>query len=218
MASERPCWHLHCIRSARLPRFARGTHSSRPSRSAADAFDRGRHAKSPAPSSGPRPRRTMPSASHRRTGQAAVAKALSRSLTGPIAFSSEADTGSHSNQVYADCVDLSAVENASKQEARESVLIQSEPIAPDDTSAAQPKTKKITRPAPHGSARSPVKKLSRAGVIQGDQSMRVWSQPGATKVHIARNARSRSLAPIFACPVRGNLGNAVVRFRPFNPL
>ena len=31
------------------------------------------------------------------------------------AFSSEAGTGSHSNQVYADCVDLSAVENASKQ-------------------------------------------------------------------------------------------------------
>jgi hypothetical protein len=37
------------------------------------------------------------------------------------------DTGSHSNQVYADCVDLSAVENASKQESRASVLIQSEP-------------------------------------------------------------------------------------------
>jgi hypothetical protein len=33
------------------------------------------------------------------------------------AFSSEVDTGSHSNQVYADCVDLSAVENASKQSA-----------------------------------------------------------------------------------------------------
>jgi protein ImuB len=31
------------------------------------------------------------------------------------AFSSEAGTGSHSNQVYADCVDLSAVENVSKQ-------------------------------------------------------------------------------------------------------
>jgi hypothetical protein len=27
---------------------------------------------------------------------------------------SEVDAGSHSNQVYADCVDLSAVENASK--------------------------------------------------------------------------------------------------------
>jgi hypothetical protein len=31
-------------------------------------------------------------------------------------------TGSHSNQVYADCVDLSAVENASKRKARASVL------------------------------------------------------------------------------------------------
>ena len=31
------------------------------------------------------------------------------------AFSSEVGTGSHSNQVYADCADLSAVENASKQ-------------------------------------------------------------------------------------------------------
>src|ERR1700728_2662314 len=31
------------------------------------------------------------------------------------AFSSEVATGSQSNQVYADCVDLSAVENASKQ-------------------------------------------------------------------------------------------------------
>jgi TRAP-type C4-dicarboxylate transport system permease small subunit len=31
------------------------------------------------------------------------------------AFSSEVDAGSHSNQVHADCVDLSAVENASKQ-------------------------------------------------------------------------------------------------------
>jgi hypothetical protein len=28
------------------------------------------------------------------------------------AFSSEVDTGSHSNQVYADCVDSSAVGNA----------------------------------------------------------------------------------------------------------
>src|SRR5205823_1003353 len=28
------------------------------------------------------------------------------------------ETGSHDNQVYADCVDLSAVENASKQESR----------------------------------------------------------------------------------------------------
>jgi hypothetical protein len=43
-----------------------------------------------------------------------------------IAFSSEVDTGSRSNQVYADCVDLSAVENASKLESRASVLIQSE--------------------------------------------------------------------------------------------
>ena len=34
------------------------------------------------------------------------------------AFSSEVDAGSHSNQVYADCVDLSAVENASKQKIR----------------------------------------------------------------------------------------------------
>jgi hypothetical protein len=32
-----------------------------------------------------------------------------------IAFSSQVDTDSHSNQVYADCVYLSAVENASKQ-------------------------------------------------------------------------------------------------------
>src|SRR5712672_1426940 len=32
------------------------------------------------------------------------------------AFSSEVDAGSHRDQVYADCVDLSAVENASKQE------------------------------------------------------------------------------------------------------
>jgi hypothetical protein len=39
-----------------------------------------------------------------------------------------ADADSHSNQVYADCVDLSAVENASKQESRASVLIQPEPI------------------------------------------------------------------------------------------
>ena len=45
-----------------------------------------------------------------------------------IAFSSEVDTGSRSNQACADCVDLSAVENASKQESRASVLIQSEPI------------------------------------------------------------------------------------------
>jgi hypothetical protein len=27
-------------------------------------------------------------------------------------------TGSHSNQVYADCVDLSAIENASKQKIK----------------------------------------------------------------------------------------------------
>jgi hypothetical protein len=38
------------------------------------------------------------------------------------------DTGSHSNQVYADCVDLSAVENASKQKKWSPVLIQTEPI------------------------------------------------------------------------------------------
>jgi ribonuclease P protein component len=41
---------------------------------------------------------------------------------GSKAFSSEVGTGSHSNQVYADCVDLSAVENASKRKARASVL------------------------------------------------------------------------------------------------
>src|SRR4029077_1433758 len=46
----------------------------------------------------------------------------------PIAFSSEMDAGSHSNQACADCVGLSALENASKQESRASVLIQSEPI------------------------------------------------------------------------------------------
>src|SRR5256885_1557082 len=34
------------------------------------------------------------------------------------AFSSEVGTGSHSNPACADCVDLSAVENASKQKAR----------------------------------------------------------------------------------------------------
>src|SRR3981081_4233229 len=33
------------------------------------------------------------------------------------AFSSEVETGSHRNQVYADCVDLSAVENASNQKS-----------------------------------------------------------------------------------------------------
>jgi hypothetical protein len=33
------------------------------------------------------------------------------------------DTGSHSNQVCADCVDLSAVENMSKQQSEASVLI-----------------------------------------------------------------------------------------------
>jgi hypothetical protein len=38
------------------------------------------------------------------------------------------NTGSHRDQACADCVDLSAVENASKQESRASVLIQSEPI------------------------------------------------------------------------------------------
>src|SRR5258708_35548420 len=35
-----------------------------------------------------------------------------------MAFSSEVGTGSQSNLVYADCVDLSAVENASKREAK----------------------------------------------------------------------------------------------------
>jgi hypothetical protein len=30
------------------------------------------------------------------------------------------DTGSHSNLVYADCVDLSAIENASKRKVRAS--------------------------------------------------------------------------------------------------
>ena len=38
------------------------------------------------------------------------------------AFSSEVGTGSHSNQVHADCVHLSAVENASKRKARASAL------------------------------------------------------------------------------------------------
>jgi hypothetical protein len=37
------------------------------------------------------------------------------------------DTGSQNNHVYADCVDLSAVENAPRQESRASVLMQSEP-------------------------------------------------------------------------------------------
>ncbi len=48
---------------------------------------------------------------------------FSRSVA--VAFSSGAETGSPSNRVYADCVDLSAVENASKERP---ALIQSEPI------------------------------------------------------------------------------------------
>src|SRR6185437_12333128 len=44
-----------------------------------------------------------------------------------IAFSSEVDTGSQRNQVYADCVDLSAVENASNKIV-EPDLMPSEPI------------------------------------------------------------------------------------------
>src|SRR5450432_3774916 len=39
-------------------------------------------------------------------------RANARPMTGSV------DTGSHSNQVYADCVDLSAVENAPKQKDR----------------------------------------------------------------------------------------------------
>jgi hypothetical protein len=61
----------------------------------------------------------------------------------PIALSSEVDTPSRE-------------ENASKQESRASVQIQSEPIAPDDTSAAQSKTKKIAA-APHSFEHAPVK-------------------------------------------------------------
>src|SRR5260370_16537711 len=45
-----------------------------------------------------------------------IKRQLARGNAAPAkAFSSEVGTGSHSNQVYADCVDLSAVENASKQ-------------------------------------------------------------------------------------------------------
>src|SRR5712672_2117118 len=45
-----------------------------------------------------------------------IKRQLARGHAAPAkAFSSEVGTGSHSNQVYADCVDLSAVENASKQ-------------------------------------------------------------------------------------------------------
>src|SRR6266496_4962068 len=40
-------------------------------------------------------------------------------LAESIAFSSEVDAGSRSSQVYADCVDLSAVENASIKDASE---------------------------------------------------------------------------------------------------
>jgi hypothetical protein len=77
----------------------------------------------------------------------------------PIAFSSEVDTPSRE-------------ENASKQESGASVLIQSEPIALDDTSGAHPKTKKIAGRAPQLYA-LPVKEPPQAGVIQGDQSMGV---------------------------------------------
>ena len=38
------------------------------------------------------------------------------------AFSSEVDTGSHSNQVYADCDDLSAVENTSKKDSTRTII------------------------------------------------------------------------------------------------
>jgi len=45
-----------------------------------------------------------------------IKRQLARGNAAPAkAFSGEVGTGSHSNQVYADCVDLSAVENASKQ-------------------------------------------------------------------------------------------------------
>src|SRR5436309_1003604 len=184
MATERSCWHPHCIRSDRLPTFARGTHKSRPSRSAADAFDPGRHAKSRPPSWGLRPRRTMPSMSHRAAGQAAEAKALSRSLTCPIAFSSEVDTGSRE-------------ENASKQESRGSVLIQSEPIALDDTSAARPKTKKIAQPRPATLRARQPRSPPQAGAPYNGESKRAGRVAARDhEVHIARNARSRSLVPI----------------------
>src|SRR5712691_1157930 len=45
-----------------------------------------------------------------------IKRQLARGNAAPAkAFSSEMGTGSHSNQVYADCVDLSAVEKASRQ-------------------------------------------------------------------------------------------------------
>src|SRR6266478_4491308 len=45
-----------------------------------------------------------------------IKRQLARGNAAPAkAFSGEVGTGSHSNQVYADCVDLSAVESASKQ-------------------------------------------------------------------------------------------------------
>jgi hypothetical protein len=47
------------------------------------------------------------------------------------------ETGPHGNQVYADCIDLSAVESAPTQKIRASVLIQSEPKLQDRSGVVQ---------------------------------------------------------------------------------
>ena len=57
------------------------------------------------------PRLPIDRIKRRREAKAFSSESLPRTRSGVV-------TGSHSNQVYADCVDLSAVENASKQNFR----------------------------------------------------------------------------------------------------
>src|SRR5436190_1296069 len=74
-----------------------------------------------------------------------------------IAFSSEVDTGSHRNQVYADCVDLSAVETASKQ--KQSLIQGSNSAISSDGEAVTASPTTLTRRAP-GSGQ-----LNRLGLV-----------------------------------------------------
>ncbi len=69
-----------------------------------------------------------------------IKRQLTHDSAAAKAFSSEVGTGSHSNQVYADCVDLSAVENASRQNNDPSVVVAKQNnalqiFALDDTAA-----------------------------------------------------------------------------------
>jgi putative endonuclease len=116
------------------------------------------------------------------------------------AFSSEVGTGSHSNQVHADCVDLSAVENASNKEI-------------DAASPENPK--KTASPARVAAFRTGVSAETRAAAWLMAKGYRILARRFRTPYgEIDIVARRRNLLAFIEVKARATLDDAAYAVTP----